>query len=510
LKDLNSPAAEPALLSAVDGTASTQVPQFSLGSVLALSEDGALVAVRSRFPDPGSSTGSHRVGIHVRTTAAPGDPPELVSSAAGAAKFASVQADQGVYTENITSFSGDGRYAAVLSPSANLLPGAAGYQIYVKDLARPTAALRLASSADGTTATQANPPATHTLTQGQISGNGRYVVFQSAATNLVTGASCPQLYRKDLQTLSAAPLLVSSGDGTTATMADMCNTNQTFEAQISEDGRYVLFESRQTTMVPGLPNQWNIFVKDLDNPTVAPKIVSSVDGTAGTVANGSSDYGRITPDGRYAVFQSAATNLVSGSSGTQVFRKDLTSLSSPPVLVSSNDGTGANRGNGTSSRAAISADGRYVLFVSTSSNFVAGASGTQLYLKDLNNLGTPPVLVSSSDGTAANRENAGVVAFTHVDISADGRYALFAASGTNLVAGASGTQLYLKDLQNLAAAPKLVSSLDGTAATQSNSSCSAPRLSADNRYAIFGSAATNLVRGLGGQTQLYVRDLTLP
>jgi Tol biopolymer transport system component len=144
--------------------------------------------------------------------------------------------------------------------------------------------------------------------------------------------------------------------------------------QITPDGRFVVFSSDATNLIPGVSGD-QIYVKDLLTGQV--KLASS--NSSGTAGNGGSWDPQITPDGRFVVFQSWSTNLIPGVSGAQIYVKDL--LTGQVRLASSN--SSGNAGNLSSWAPQITPDGRFVVFWSESDNLVSGASGIKLYVKDL-------------------------------------------------------------------------------------------------------------------------------
>ncbi|HEY2387887.1 MAG TPA: hypothetical protein VGK30_13060 [Candidatus Binatia bacterium] len=147
---------------------------------------------------------------------------------------------------------------------------------------------------------------------------------------------------------------------------------------ISEDGRYVTFRSRAVTLVPGDLNESDdVFVRDRVAGTTELVSVSS-DGEQGDSASMDAS---ISADGRYVVFASFAANLVPGDTNNQldVFVHDR--VRGTTELMS--DGT-SGRADGPSFSPAISADGRYVAFVSTATNLVDGAGdgSASVYVRD--------------------------------------------------------------------------------------------------------------------------------
>jgi Tol biopolymer transport system component len=136
---------------------------------------------------------------------------------------------------------------------------------------------------------------------------------------------------------------------------------------ISADGRYVAFESDATNLVAGDTNGFSdIFVHDLQLGTTT---LVSVDST-GAEGDNNSNFSSISDDGRYVAFQSDATNLVAddNNGSTDVFVHDLQTGATTLVSVDSTD----VQGNDDSSSASMSADGRSVTFQSVAFNLVAG------------------------------------------------------------------------------------------------------------------------------------------
>jgi hypothetical protein len=163
-------------------------------------------------------------------------------------------------------------------------------------------------------------------------------------------------------------------------VAGVQGNGDSYNAQSSADGRYVLFDSFASNLVAGDSNgTWDIFVKDLQSGAIQRVSTDA----AGVQGNSSSGNARFSADGRTVVFESYASNLVAGdSNGTyDVFVKD---LQSGAIQRVSTDAAGA-QGNSGSYSAQFSADGRTVAFVSHASNLVAGDSNGALdiFVKDL-------------------------------------------------------------------------------------------------------------------------------
>lgn len=193
----------------------------------------------------------------------------------------------------------------------------------------------------------------------RYSGNGRYVAFLSKATNLsgTDSNGHDDMYVKDLQTGAIGNAAITF-DGVQADADSK-------EIALSYDGRLAAFTSYASNLVADDVSYADIFIKDM----VTGGLLRATTGLGGQAANGNSDHGVFSADGRYLVFASQASNLVAGdSNGTRdVFRKDLSTGVITRVSLTA-DGVQAA---GDAGDASVSADGRYIVFSSTG-NFTPG------------------------------------------------------------------------------------------------------------------------------------------
>ncbi len=245
------------------------------------------------------------------------------------------------------SLSADGRYVAFESAASDLVPDDAdGVQdVFVRDLVAGTTE-RVSFGADGS-----QPDADCGL--ASISPDGRYVAFESTATNLVPGDGngSRDVFVRDRQSGTTEIVSVDSfgnlGDGDSRAPA------------ISADGRFVAFESAATNLVLGDTNgHHDVFVRDRQDGITTRVSVDS----SGVQGNGDSVNPSITGDGRWVVFTSSATNLVSGDTmgSDDIFLRDRVAATTQRVSVDS----GGREANGQSADAWISADGSRVVFTS--------------------------------------------------------------------------------------------------------------------------------------------------
>jgi flagellin-like hook-associated protein FlgL len=268
-------------------------------------------------------------------------------------------------------------------------------------------------------------------------------------------------------------------------------------AAISADGRYVAFHSSASNLVAGDTNaSQDVFVKDTLTG-VTTRV--STNSTGSQTSAGSSSAAAISADGRFVAFHSAASNLVDGDTNgvRDSFIKD--TLTGITTRISTD--SAGNQGLGASYADAISADGRYVTFRSTATNLVAGdTNGVQdVFVKDTVTGVTTRVSTSSSgsegDGTS-----------TAYGVSADGRYVVFSSTATNLVAGDTNgaSDVFVKDI--VTGVTTRVSTDDG--GNEGNGPSFANSISADGRFVGFQSNATNLVTGdTNSRSDAFIKDL---
>jgi len=380
------------------------------------------------------------------------------------------------------SISANGRYTAFISEASNLVVGDTNgyFDFFVYDrISGSTERVNVASGGAQSNGQSYYAPS--------ISADGRYVVFQSEASNLVPGdtnGDC-DVFVHDRVSGSTERVNMSS-DGTQA------NHHCVSPPSISADGRYVAFVSHASTLVRNDTNaHYDVFVHDRFTDSTERVSVAS----DGTQATGSSFYApMISADGRYVAFTSEASNLVAGDTNgfDDVFVHDRVSNSTERVNVAS-DATQTN--NQTYLRPSISADGRYVAFYSNASNLVADDTNgvSDIFVHDRVSDSTERVSVSS-DAMQANQ------ASYPPSISADGRYVVFSSEASNLVANDSNgvSEIFVHDRVSRTTGRVNMAS-DGTQANQLSFN---PSISSDGRNIAFISRADNLL-GMGMDTNSY-------
>jgi len=209
-----------------------------------------------------------------------------------------------------------------------------------------------------------------------ISHDGNFVAFTSLATNFGRDSN------KDTNGFSDV-FLRDRAAGTTVRVSVAADGGQangpSYDVSISADGRYVAFTSEAGNLVPGADNgEANVYVKDVQTGAIELASVA-FDGSlpfgAGCVA------GRIAAGGGAVAFLSAAENLVPGRApGTlQVYVRDL--VAHTTELASA--GPGGAFPDEECTEHCISGDGRFVFFVSNADDLVAATNGSwQLFVRD--------------------------------------------------------------------------------------------------------------------------------
>lgn len=334
-----------------------------------------------------------------------------------------------------------------------------------------------------------------------------------------------------LLAFSCVPAAAATGATGRVSVADtgaQGNSNS-FSPSISADGRYVAYSSAASNLIPGDTNTCfaypqrgscpDIFVRDIQTRTTTRVSVS----VSGEEANDFSDEPTLSADGRYVAFSSWASNLVTGDTNMcdlfiggpfascgDVFVRDMETGDIVRVSVAS-DG---RQGNDFSEQPVLSADGRYVAFASAASNLVPGdTNGTEdifVHDRDTDEDGIfdePGQIATSrvSVSSAGGQTNSWSA---YPDLSADGRYVVFQSDASNLVPGDTNRVYDIFVHDRVTARTRRVSvSRDGTEGN--DYSLGPPTISGDGRYVALRSAATNLVPGPdlnGNYYDVFVHD----
>ena len=277
-------------------------------------------------------------------------------------------------------------------------------QIWLHDL--KTQRTRLASRTTG------GDPGDDTSAYPTVSGSGRFVAFESSATNFpgsITGDSLA--YVRDMK---RGKLIVGSrtADGDPA-------TGNPYSQALSSDGRMLTFESRDDGLPHGSDPFDHAYVRNLKTGKV--ELVDKA--TDGTVGDGAARDPSISADGRFAAFSTSANNIPgSETNGAQVFVRDL--KRDKLTLVSQNDDGDPQEGDAGYGHP--SADGRYVAFQSTGANLPQGDGVTHLiYLRDMRREKTTLISKAENGDPADGRSD-------YPSISLDSNWISFKSAADNL------------------------------------------------------------------------------
>ena len=380
----------------------------------------------------------------------------------------------------------DGRYVAFTSGAPNLVPGDTngGWDVFVHDRQTGTTTRASVSSAgiEGNGASQLP----------SISRTGQYVAFTSHATNLVPGDTNGQrdVFVRDL--IAGTTFRVSVGTG--GTQGNLACSS----ASMAADGRWVAFDSNSSNLVPGDTNGVSdVFTHDLWTGTTLRVSVDS----NGVQGNGPSTEPSISRDGAFVSFTTAAWNLAPGDTNAvlDIVLRDVNAGTTVGVSADPNWVIG----NGPSTKSAVSANGRYVVFQSDATNMVlADTNGaSDVFFFDRFVLGLTRISVSSS-GTQGNGHS------QEPSISDFGRYVSFSSYATNLVGGDSNGMIdvFLRDL--LAGTTERVSV--STSGTQGDDHSVGGSVTTTGGLVAFHSLAKNLVaKDPNTFLDVFIRDRTL-
>lgn len=414
------------------------------------------------------------------------------------------------------ALSNAGRYVAFTTASDTFYGGLDTNQandVYVLD--RQTGFIQLVSRADSRTGR--NQIANGASGQPSISSDGQFVAFQSDASNLVFSLNATgQATALDTNNLSdvfvrdrrGKTLRVSVGPGgLQATGGGSSNP------RISTNGRFVVYTSDATNLVTGDANTvGDVFVTELQNdPFLGLNVVGTTrvsEAADGTEADAASGAASVSSDGRYVVFQSDATNLVTGDTNgkTDIFVKDL-QTGAVTLMSSATDGTASND---NAILPDISADGRFISFVSAATNLGQNDANGKLdvFLHDRDPDGngifdeagtgtTSTERISIATDGAEGDEDSGASttppASRRPIISSDGRFVLFESRATNLVSGDLNgmADLFIRD-RSLNTTTRLSSGITGE---EGNADSQIGGISGDGTTVAFISQASNLVQG---------------
>lgn len=397
---------------------------------------------------------------------------------------------QGDFHSNLPTLSSDGRFVAFQSSASNLVAGDTNF--------RPDAFVRDRMTGQTTRVSIASSGAqgTGNAELPSISADGRLVAFMSDSPQLAPGAALGtfQIYVHDRLTGQTTPMSTGAGG--------VLGSFSSHEPSISADGTVVVFESGASNLVAGdTNNAQDVFVHDRTTGQTT-RVSLSTEGSQGN-GNSGGDVGsrpRLSSDGRFVAFQSRASNLVAGDTNgaSDVFVHDRQTAQTTRVSVSSAGAQAA----GESINPSVSADGNFVAFTSTAANLVVGdANGAtpDIFLRD-RQLGQTTVVSVASNGIQGNSQSG------YPAVSADGTVVAFWSSSTNLVASpdvnGAVTDVFVRDR---AASTTTIASIT-TGGVQGDLDSRQPEISADGRYVAFDSLSALVAGDNNTFYDVFLRD----
>jgi Tol biopolymer transport system component len=235
----------------------------------------------------------------------------------------------------------------------------------------------------------------------------------------------------------------------------------------------------------------DVFLKDLSTG-ITTRVSTNDAGGQGNGASTTPLGSTVSADGRYVAFVSTASNLVSGdTNGIQdVFLKD---VQTGAIIRASTDSAGVEQNASPGNSIALSQDGRYVAFISSATNLVSDDTNgkADAFVKDTAT-GTTTRVSSSSSGQQANNDSSAV------SLSADGRYLALGTNATNLTPStAYNANVFVKDL--------LTGNVtDVTTRTTPFATCTQPVISADGQYVAFSSSTPLVPADTSSNTDVYL------
>ena len=367
----------------------------------------------------------------------------------------------GSFSVGANSISTDGRFVAFTSQDANLVANDTnGVQdIFVRDLF--TGEVTLAST--GTNGVSANGGSRAPA----ISGDGRFVVFVSDASNLVPedNNNASDVFLRDLQTGTTTLVSLRFDGGGSANGASSTPS-------ISADGRRVAYQSTAHNLVNNATaSSTNVYIRNLSAATnilVNDLLNGSFNGASGPA---------ISRSGRWVGFFSRSPDITA-SSATGLFVRDLDAGTNTLVSFSS-----GSQGYNDYNSIAFSANDRYLAFSATT-NFVTEPKG--IFVRDLL-LRTNKFFFAKSGYWPV--------------ISGDGRYVSFPVARVD----ANRQQVVIGNV--LTGRTNLIT-VNRSGTGGGNGDSSSPLLTFDGRYVVFTSHASDLVdNDTNNHTDVFVRDL---
>ena len=420
------------------------------------------------------------------------------------------------HTYSPPAVSADGRYVAFQSDSTNLVPGpASGFtDIYLRDTCigaatgcTPTTT-RISVGNDGSLPNgNSRSPA--------ISASGRYVAFDSSATNLFPGSTqtggAADVFVRDtcLGALSACvptTILVSVATDGSQPTGTYPSYGDSRDAAISADGRFLAFNSAATNLVPNDTNGWlDIFVRDtcIGVPNGCSPSTSKVSvADDGSQSNAPACCPSISADGRYISFIAESTNLIPNDPRASAVLHD-TCFGAPVGCTPSNlslfVGYGGTPPTAGFSRWVLSTNARFSGFDAETNYLVSGDTGQMVgaFVYD-DCIGAPAGCIPHTDRVSVTYIGGQADSGSIEAVSSnDGNYVAFISVADNLLSysyrsSAVYVRMTCANSPTSCVPTTYLLSVDSNTGIQGNSQFSdSPAITPDGRYVVFISTAAN-------------------
>ncbi|MDB6112114.1 MAG: hypothetical protein JWR69_3864 [Pedosphaera sp.] len=443
----------------------------------------------------------------------------------------------------------DGRYVAFVSAASNLVTGDVNgiADVYVRDLQAGTTTL-VSVGAKSTNLTRFVSSSEAPV----ITPDGRYVAFYSTATNLVPGLlTAGEIYVRDL---TAGTTFLASANARTIMQSVRHTTNATsYNQVISADGQFVAFEASPNLATTGIILRYSLATgltdlvstnanvaiadyEDIESLTMTPDgrfiaFVANTNGTSGATTcinlwdaqtglttlvsgnlsnsvpvNSTCDWPAIDPSGRYVAFLSSSTNLTTNAlvGDYHLYLRD-TQGGTTTLIDADTNGVGSALGPVT--LPSLSADARLVAFDYPDGTLVSGDRNRDydVFVRDLST-NTTEVISARHPSFPSATPNGPSMLYSS-SVSANGRFVAFASEAENLVANDTNLRrdVFVRDLL---IGTNLLVSINTNGNASGDGVSTDPAISGDGRYVAFTSSAGNLVMGDTNKTQdVFVRDL---
>lgn len=412
------------------------------------------------------------------------------------------------------AMSADGRFVTFASLADNLVPGDTNAvdDVFVHDRATGQTTRVSVGSAGAQADASSHEP--------DISADGRFVVFQSQANlDVATGRCsepfCSDIYIHDRSTGQTSRVSVS-GSGEPP-------NGGSENAVISADGRVVAFLSRAENLTPDSNGRRDLFVRDLvagvtTNVTARAPVVAPVP-PAVTVGFGVVGRPALSGDGRFVAYASEQANIVPGDTNTSCVLDYIGFISCTDVFVFDRQTASTIRASVNTAGSqlvyggygpTLSADGRYVAFLSPGPDPDI-ASGPPCIVRGASAVFVRDLLSSRTSVVAASGSGCGTVAYFNSHISQDGRFISFDGPLPGL---GGDTGVFVYDQQSKVSRQ---ASLAGVSTQPIGGDSLSRGVSADGRFVLFESTATNLIpndtntcgagAAIGTCSDVFVRDM---